>query len=36
MPNSNRGGFGGRSSGTVTVIEEPVRRSSVRTAKIVF
>ncbi len=36
MPKSSRGGFGGRRSGTVTVIEEPVRRSSVRTAKIVF
>ena len=36
MPKSNRGGFGGRRSGTVTVIEEPVRRSSIRTAKIVF
>src|SRR5271165_3660136 len=36
MPKSNRGGFGGRRSGTVTVIEEPVRRSSLRTAKIVF
>ena len=36
MPKSSRGGFGGRRSGTVTVIEEPVRRSSLRTAKIVF
>jgi hypothetical protein len=36
MPKSNRGGVFGRRSGTVTVIEEPVRRSSVRTAKIVF
>jgi len=36
MPKSSRGGFGGRRSGTVTVIEEPVRRSSIRTAKIVF
>jgi hypothetical protein len=36
MPKSNRGGSFGRRSGTVTVIEEPVRRSSVRKAKIVF
>ena len=36
MPKPNRGGFGGRRSGTATVIEEPVRRSSIRTAKIVF
>ncbi len=36
MPKSNRGGGFGRRSGTVTVIEEPVRRSSVRKAKIVF
>ena len=36
MPKSNRGGSFGRRSGTVTVIEEPVRRSSIRTAKIVF
>jgi hypothetical protein len=36
MPKSNRGGVFGRRSGTVTVIEEPVRRSSVRKAKIVF
>jgi hypothetical protein len=36
MPKSNRGGVFGRRSGTVTVIEEPVRRSSVRNAKIVF
>jgi hypothetical protein len=36
MPNSNgRTGFG-RRSGTVTVIEEPVRRNAARTAKIVF
>ena len=36
MSKSNRGGGFGRRSGTVTVIEEPVRRSSVRKAKIVF
>ena len=36
MPKSNRGGSFGRRSGTVTVIDEPVRRSSIRTAKIVF
>ena len=36
MPKSNRGGSFGRRSGTVTVIDEPVRRSSMRTAKIVF
>ena len=37
MSKSNRGGsFGRRSGGTVTVIEEPVRRSSVRKAKVVF
>ena len=37
MSKSNRGGsFGRRSGGTVTVIEEPVRRSAVRKAKIVF
>ncbi len=34
MPNSN--GFGRRSGGTVTVIEQPVRRSAARNAKIVF
>ena len=36
MPKSNRGSVFGRRSGTVTVIEEPVRRSSARKAKIVF
>lgn len=36
MPNSNGRPAFGRRSGTVTVIEEPVRRNSVRTAKIVF
>ena len=37
MSKSNRGGLTGRrSGGTVTVIEEPVRRSAVRKAKIVF
>ena len=37
MFKSNRGGLTGRrSGGTVTVIEEPVRRSAVRKAKIVF
>jgi hypothetical protein len=35
MPNSNRGGFG-RGNGTITVIEERVRRSYRRKAKIVF
>lgn len=34
MPNSNRGSAFGRRSGTVTVIEEPVRRSAARNAKI--
>lgn len=34
MPNSNRRAGFGRRSGTVTVIEERVRRNSVRTAKI--
>ena len=34
MPNSNRRSGFGRRSGTVTVIEERVRRNSVRTAKI--
>ena len=32
MPNSN--GFGRRGGGTVTVIEEPVRRNATRNAKI--
>ncbi len=36
MPNSNRRAASGRRSGTVTVIEEPVRRNATRTAKIVF
>ena len=36
MSKSNRGGGFGRRSGTVTVIEEPVRRSAVRKAKIIF
>lgn len=36
MPKSNHGGGFGRRSGTVTVIEEPVRRSAVRKAKIIF
>ncbi len=36
MPKSNRGGGFGRRSGTVTVIEEPVRRSAARKAKIIF
>ena len=36
MRNSNRGAFGRRSGGTVTVIEESVHRSSVRKAKIIF
>jgi hypothetical protein len=36
MPNSNRRRGFGRGSGTVTVIEEPVRRNAVRTAKIAF
>lgn len=36
MPKSNRSGFLGRGSGTVTVIDEPVRRSWARRAKIVF
>src|SRR5690348_4889296 len=35
MPNSNRGRFG-RGTGTVTVIEQPVMRSYLRKAKIVF
>jgi hypothetical protein len=35
MPNSNRRSGFGRRSGTVTVIEEPVRRNATRTAKIV-
>ena len=36
MPNSNGRPAFGRRSGTVTVIEEPVRRNAARTAKIVF
>jgi hypothetical protein len=36
MPKSNRGSALGRRSGTVTVIEEPVRRSAARKSKIVF
>jgi hypothetical protein len=36
MPNSNGRSTFGRRSGTVTVIEEPVRRNAARTAKIVF
>jgi hypothetical protein len=36
MPNSNRRRGFGRRSGTVTVIEEPVRRNAVRTAKIAY
>ncbi len=36
MPKSNRSGLLGRGSGTVTVIDEPVRRSWARRAKIVF
>ncbi|MGI8447654.1 MAG: hypothetical protein ACR2MP_10855 [Streptosporangiaceae bacterium] len=36
MPNSNGRTAFGRRSGTVTVIEEPVRRNAARTAKIVF
>jgi hypothetical protein len=36
MPNSNGRPAFGRRSGTVTVIEEPVRRNATRTAKIVF
>ncbi len=36
MPNSNGRPAVGRRSGTVTVIEEPVRRNAARTAKIVF
>ena len=36
MPKSNRGSAFGRRSGTVTVIEEPVRRSAARKARIVF
>ena len=36
MPNSNRGSAFGRRGGTVTVIEEPVRRSAARKARIVF
>jgi hypothetical protein len=35
MPNSSRGRFG-RGTGTVTVIEQPVMRSYIRKAKIVF
>src|ERR1044072_7624690 len=35
MPSSNRGMFG-RGNGTVTVIEQPVMRSYLRKAKIVF
>lgn len=35
MPHSSRGSFSGRRPGTVTVIEEPVRRSAARKAKIV-
>ena len=34
MPNSNGRGAFGRRSGTVTVIDQPVRRSAMRTAKI--
>jgi hypothetical protein len=34
MPNSSA--FGRRSGGTVTIIEEPVRRSTMRNAKITF
>ena len=34
MPNSNGHPAFGRRSGTVTVIEEPVRRNAARTAKI--
>jgi hypothetical protein len=34
MPNSNNRGALGRRSGTITVIDEPVRRSAARTAKI--
>jgi hypothetical protein len=36
MPNSNGHAAFGRRSGTVTVIEEPVRRNAARTAKITF
>lgn len=36
MPNSSGRSAFGRRSGTVTVIEEPVRRNAARTAKIVF
>jgi hypothetical protein len=36
MPKSNRGTAFGRRGGTVTVIEEPVRRSAARKARIVF
>jgi hypothetical protein len=36
MPNSNRRAGFSRRSGTVTVIEEPVRRNAARTAKIAF
>ena len=36
MPNSNGHPAFGRRSGTVTVIEEPVRRNAARTAKITF
>ena len=36
MPNSSGRPAFGRRSGTVTVIEEPVRRNAARTAKIVF
>lgn len=36
MPNPNRGGSFGRRNGTVTVIEEPVRRSAARNSQIVF
>jgi hypothetical protein len=36
MSKSNRGSALGRRSGTVTVIEEPVRRSAARKSKIVF
>jgi hypothetical protein len=36
MPNPNGRSTFGRRSGTVTVIEEPVRRSAARTAKIAF
>ena len=35
MPSSNRGMFG-RGNGTITVIEQPVMRSYLRKAKIVF